>query len=191
MTYFSRLSDIVTCQLSELLNGSDNPLAAIQQIASEMEQGLSGAKRSVNAAQLAEDRIRAELEESRSQVALWMARARAELEQGEEDLARRALLRKRELEDLLAGLQQQHAAAVATREQLTTTLRAIEARMSEVRRKEQDLSQNRASGAELRAAAAGNAETALARAPASPLDKSRAAQVEADLEALRRELGAR
>lgn len=188
MAYFSRLSDIVTCHLSELLSGSNDPLATIRQIAGEIEQGVVGAKRSVNSAQLAEERIRNELQENRDQATQWMGRARAELEAGREDVARRSLMRKRELEDLLAGLEQQHVASLATLDQMRTTLHAIEARMSEVRRKEQDL-QNQAAGQ------TSGSSTATGNAPLSavevstPIDKARAAEIDAELEALRRELG--
>ncbi len=45
-----------------------------------------------------------------------------------------ALLRKREVGDLVAGLEQQLTASLATRDHLQTTLRAIEARRAEAQR---------------------------------------------------------
>ena len=198
MSYFSRLTDIVTCNLTELLAREAVPLDALRRIILEMEEGVSGARRSVATAAAAEARLAAEMNEHRTQIAYWTAKAREELGLGHEDQARFALLRKREIDDLIAGLQQQQAAATATREHLATTLRALEARLAETRRKQQAL-------IDQTAGAAGPADTdfqtggetgikGAARAGveqpgASPYDKARAAQIEAELDALRRELG--
>ncbi|MGQ0633970.1 MAG: PspA/IM30 family protein [Planctomycetaceae bacterium] len=180
MTYFSRLSDIISCKLEDLLADAPDPAAAVARIISEIEEGLAGAKRSVNSAANAEDRLRAELAERAAQVGYWAQQAREELLAGREDGARQALSRKKEAEDLQAGLEQQLAAATSTREHLTTTLRAIDARLAEARRRQQDLANG------LKTAPHG-ARVPHAGEPA-PLDRSRAAQVEAELEALRKEL---
>ena len=45
MSYFSRLTDIVTCNLTELLAREADPAAALEGIIAEMQEGLAGAKR--------------------------------------------------------------------------------------------------------------------------------------------------
>lgn len=148
MTYFSRLSDIVTCNLNELLDREADPHAAILSILREMEAGVAGANRSVATATSNQQRIQSEIDDHRRHIAHWQDKAREELSAGHEEAARRALMRKREVEDLIAGLQQQHTAAVSTSEQLETTRRALEARLAEARRlQEQILSQSNASSA--------------------------------------------
>ena len=184
MSYFSRLTDIVTCKLSEILEHADDPQVAIERIISEMEEGLAGASRSVSSALASEERLRTELEEHRVQVGSWTSRAKQELEAGSEDQARQALMRKREVEDVIAGLQQQHQAAIATRDHLSTTLRAIEARLIEARRKLQQLESSKTSEhPDAPPSAAG-----IGSMPDSPLSDDRAKRIEAELEALKREL---
>ena len=183
MSYFSRLSDIVSCKLDDLLTEAGDPAAAMARIVSEIEEGLAGARRSVAAAASAEQRLQGELADRGTQVTYWGDKARAELAAGHEESARQALFRKRESDDLLAGLRQQLAAATSTREHLSTTLRAIEARLAEARRRQDDLI---ATGKLVRTG------MPLEIGPVSvstPYDRSRMEQVEADLEALRRELG--
>ena len=51
MTYFSRLTDIVTCNLTRLLAEADDTVAALQEIIAEMEAGMAGARRSMQTAQ--------------------------------------------------------------------------------------------------------------------------------------------
>ena len=42
MSYFSRLTDIVTCNLTEILARETDPLAAVGEIIAEMQEGLAG-----------------------------------------------------------------------------------------------------------------------------------------------------
>lgn len=190
MAYFSRLTEIVTCNLTSLLADSADPAAAIREIVQEMEEGVGGARRSCQTAASNEHRLSTEMDAHRTQIAFWAAKAREELGKQNEVLAREALLRKREIEDLMAAVQQQLQAAAATREQLQTTLRALEARLADARRKEYEL----AAVTPLTDTEVLDAQpTAMGSHPRHvelevPIDKQRAAQIEDDLEALRREM---
>ena len=190
MTYFSRLTEIVTCNLNSLLAESEDQALAIREIIQEMEEGVGGARRSCQTAASNEHRLTTEMDAHRTQIAFWTAKAREELGKQNEELAREALLRKREIEDLVAALQQQQAAASATREQLQTTLRALEARLADARRKELELAavvpltDTKMLDAQTTAMGSGPRRVELDL----PVDKQRAAQIEDDLEALRREM---
>lgn len=193
MTYFSRLSDIVTCNLNELLAREADPYAAILSIIREIEAGVAGANRSVATATSNQQRIQAEIDEHLRQVEHWRQQARAEVTSGREEAARRALMRKREVEDLVAGLEQQLAAAKSTREQLETTRRALEARLAEGRRI-QELLLSQQSGAGMGDTAHGSlADTKVLTAEELEEDRSvsigRDPAIEDELNALKRELG--
>lgn len=177
MSYFSRLTDIITCNLSELLAKADDPRAAIEQVLREMDEGLAGARRIAATAAAQEEHLSRDIDAHRTQALTWAEKAKEHLRQGRESEARQALLRKREVEDLIAGLQQQHDAAVKNRDHLATICRAVEARYADAVRK--------------RAALLGEAASDIA-APAVPPPShaaDRLSQVDAELEALKRELG--
>lgn len=178
MSYFSRLTDIVTCNLSQLLAEAKDPLAAIEAILREMEEGLSGARRSVATAAANEERLSAEIQEHRTQALDWAQKAKDHLVAQSENEARQCLLRKREMEDLVAGLQQHLQSAVATREHLSTMQHALEARLAEALRKRAVL-RGEDVGLEARPAAA---------TASLPLSVDRHSQIDAELEALKREL---
>ena len=135
MPYFSRLTDIVTCSLTALLEGVEDPAAALAEIIHEINQGIEGAKRSAKTAASNALSLHSEIDEQKEQVAYWVAQAKAKLADGSDDLARQALLRKREVESLLAALVDQHRAATATQHHLTTTLHALQARLAEAERR--------------------------------------------------------
>lgn len=183
MSYFSRLTDIVTCNLTEILAQESDPQAAIQTIIKEMEDGLAGAKRSVTTANGSVAKLNREIGEHQSQADKWMDQAKAELQKGNEAGARTALMRKQEIEDVVAGLEQQHAAAIATRDHLQTMLRALEARLTEARRKLRQLEQG-FTEEEPQSAKLNEPEDDFLEA-----DGSRVDQVEAELDALKKMLG--
>ncbi len=189
MTYFSRLTEIVTCNLNVILADAADPIAAIREIILEMEEGVSGARRSCQTAASNEHRLTTEMDAHRTQIAFWSAKAKEELTRQNEAQAREALLRKREIEDLVAALQQQQQAATATREHLQTTLRALEARLADARRKELEL----VSTAPLVETRFLDTQPTASSTPRrveldTPVDQQRAAQIEDELEALRREM---
>ena len=175
MTFFSRLSDIVSCNLSELLAQSVDPAATLRQLISEMDEGLSGARRSVQAASRSVERLQSEIAEHKSQRDHWLQQARQDVAHGREELARGSLRRKQELEDLLGGLEQQLNAAVSTQEHLQKMFRAIEARLADAHRRQE-------AGQPL-----GSASNSATVENASWSDPSREAQIEAELAALRLE----
>lgn len=175
MAHFSRLTDIVECNLTSLLGRSDDPQQLLSELIKEMEEGLAGARRSMETARKNEDRLRDELGENQKQVTYWANKARAAVQAQDEDQARLALIRKREHDDLLASLEHSLKAASETVEHLSKTYRALTARLSESQRKAQVL----ATGGSLDAE-----ESATDR-----VDTAVANEIEDELAALKREMG--
>jgi phage shock protein A len=183
MSYFSRLTDIVTCNLSELLAREADPQQALRRIIAEMEEGLGGAQRSVTAARSSMKRIEEEMADHRTRAEGCLRKAKDSLAASDEAQARLALLRKQEIEDVIAGLEQQLRAAKATAEHLATTQRALDARLAEARRKLERL-KNGAPVADPDDSSEADTPVALEN-----LDAQRARRIEEELEALRQQLG--
>lgn len=183
MSYFSRLTDIVTCNLTSLLKNAEDPAKEIEQIIAEMNEGLAGVHRSVKSATGNQEAIEGELREHREQISQWVEAAKQALAAGDEVEARNSLVRKQEIEDLMAGLEQQHQAALATCKHLTTTLHALEARLSEAKRKQRELTDP---GRTIKFSTPASADLPPDK---SSLSSSRSEQIESELAALKRELG--
>ncbi|MFN9370829.1 MAG: PspA/IM30 family protein [Planctomycetaceae bacterium] len=183
MTYYSRLSDIVSYRIEDLLAESPDRRGAIARIVSEIRDGLTGAQRSVAGAQKSVDRLLAELSERQGQSEALTTEARQQLVSGNESAARQTLLRRRECLDLLAGIEQQLVAARSTHEHLQTILKAVEARLAEALRLQAELQ----SGMLMLAAMSYTPEKSLSNNP--PTETARMKLVEEELLALRRELG--
>jgi phage shock protein A len=183
MTYYSRLSDIVSYRIEDLVAESPDRRGAIARIVAEIRDGLTGAQRSVTGAQKSVNRLLGELSERQGQAESLNTQARQQLVSGNESAARQTLLRRRECLDLLAGIEQQLAAARSTHEHLQTILKAVEARLAEALRLQEELQ----SGMRVFAAISYSSEKSLSNNPQS--ETARMNLVEEDLLALRRELG--
>ena len=177
MPFFSRLTDIVTCSLSDLLAESGDPDAALAEIIAEMELGRAGAARSVATAAGTVARLNRDVAEQRRDADRWQAEAKRELSAGREAEARTALVRRREATDVIAGLEQELVSAEELHRHLQTTARALEARLNDAKRKRAAL----AAGEALPADATPAPEPAAADAGDDGIDD--------ELAALRAELG--
>lgn len=175
MPYFSRLTDIVTCNLTLLLKEAENPQETLEQIIKEMKDGVAGAHRSAATATRNLEKIEAEITEQTGQIDGWVGRAKAYLERNEEAPARQALMRKKEVEALIAGLEQQRSAAAATCRHLQTTLAALEARVADAERR--------------RAGLPGDDQAGLLKASPVEVASGPNWNVEDELAALKKEVG--
>ena len=139
MNYFSRLTDIVTCNLNEILAQKRIRRPRLRKSSPKWRpawRGLAG--RSPRRPPTKSGSARS-WQNSVQQAEQLTEEARNGLRADDESAARLALLRKQEVVDVVGGLEQQLKAAHATREHLTTTLRALEARLSEARRRQLEL----------------------------------------------------
>jgi len=179
MPHFSRLTDIITCSLTEILNSSADPEKTLLEIIDEMNEGLSACRRNVRSSSKNSERLQREIVEYESQVTEWKDRAKQLLSERDEDGARDALRRKVEVEDLIAGLRPELEAATSAGQHMLRIQKALEARHAEaVRRMEEMTGQTPSPRPQ--------SETAAVSASAASQQRTR--EVEAELEALKREL---
>jgi phage shock protein A len=180
MPHFSRLTDIVTCSLTEILESADDPAATLREVIEEMEEGLLAARRSATAAAGNRDRLQEEINQHASQAEYWHNTAKASLKANDEAGARDALARKVEIEDLIDGLKPEVDAAQSTHQHMLRIQKALEARHSDAIRRLTELT-GETTSVKL------ESETAIHSAAVAQQEKND--EIEAELESLRREMG--
>lgn len=181
MPHFSRLTDIVTCNLTDILNSSEDPTTTLREIIAEMEEGLAACRRSVRTSGNNFQRLKREIDQYQQQIDDWFNVAKQHLSAGDETNARNALTRKVELEGLVEGLIPEMEAANSTCQHMHRIQKALEARQSDAARR---LSELTGDAAEIPL----ESETAIHAANAAAQEKQ--VEIDAELDALRRELGA-
>jgi len=139
MGIFARLSDIVTANVNLLLDKAEDPERMLAQVIREMEDGLAASRRHGAIAIAAERRLGRELDQNHTAAEHYREQARLALTHQREDLARQALGRKLEHDDLAQVLEGQYTSARATGNEVRAALHALEARLAEARRKQRIL----------------------------------------------------
>src|SRR5215475_7128980 len=100
MGIMDRVATVIRSNLNHLINKAEDPEKMLEQIVVEMRQQLVTAKREVAVAIADEKRLGAQLEAEAEQVREWDRRAALAVQKGEDDLAREALRRKSDHEQL-------------------------------------------------------------------------------------------
>jgi phage shock protein A len=136
---FKRISDVLTANLNDLVDRVEDPERMIKQLIREMEENVNSAREGVIDALASEKQLAKELDNQRRQSDEWYNRARRAMENGNETLAREALLRKKEHDDLAGNLQGSWQSAKRTSERLKAQLRALEGKLEEARLKKGSL----------------------------------------------------
>lgn len=134
MGFFGRISDIISANLNDMTEGFEDPEKMLKQAVREMEETIAEVTAQTAKAMANETTLSRELERNRTQKQQWLDRAQKAVEEGNDDLARKALTRKGEHEKLADALQDQLAAAQEASGSLRRQLAAMKAKLSEGKR---------------------------------------------------------
>jgi phage shock protein A len=134
MGVFKRISDIISANLNDLTEGFEDPERMLKQAVREMEETIADVTNQTAKAMANETTLSRELERNRTQQQQWQGRAEKAVEEGNEDLARKALARKNEHEKLVAALKDQLDAAQEASGSLRCQLAGMKAKLAEGKR---------------------------------------------------------
>lgn len=139
MGIFKRISDIIAANINYMLDKAEDPEKMIKQVISEMEDRIQEARAATAQAIAAEKRLRQEVDTNQQQLEEWRQKAMQAVQSDSDDLARKALMRKKEHEHVLASLEPQWDAAHSASENLKIQLQALQAKLAEAKRKQSAL----------------------------------------------------
>lgn len=104
MGIFTRFMDIVNSNINSLLDKAEDPEKMIRLMMQEMEDTLVDLKSSCAAKIASRSRVTREQNDLESKVTRWAERAKLAVEKGRDDLAREALIEKKEAQAVLDEL---------------------------------------------------------------------------------------
>lgn len=135
MGVFSRFLDIVNANINALLDKAEDPEKMIRLMIQEMEDTLIELKSSAAAKMATLAKSKREYNEFEEEMKRWQARAELAISKGREDLAREALLAKRQISERLEPL----LAQIASSEELISVAKSeidqIEQKLASVKQK--------------------------------------------------------
>jgi phage shock protein A len=135
MGLFGRLGTLIRSNINELINRAEDPEKMLNQVLVDMKGQLVEAKKQVAIAIADEKRIKKQYEQELAKAQDWEKKAMLAVRAGNDDLARAALARKGEHDELAATLKEQWEAQKQSVEQLKEALRSLDAKIEEAKRK--------------------------------------------------------
>ena len=135
MGIFSRLGTLVKSNLNDLISRAEDPEKVLGQVLLEMQQQLVEAKKSVAVAIADEKKLQKQYNSELDKAKEWERKAMVAVRAGDDALARQALQRKQEHENLSQQFQQQWVAQKSAVDKLKDALRLLSNKIEEAKRK--------------------------------------------------------
>jgi phage shock protein A len=135
MGIFSRLAQLIRSNLNDLISKSEDPEKMLNQVVLDMSLQLTEAKKQVAASIADEKRLAKQFEQEAANSSEWERRAMMALRAGNEELAKEALARKKEHDQLAATFKDQWGKQKAAVDQLKKALRLLNDKIEEAKRK--------------------------------------------------------
>ncbi len=139
MGIFGRLSDILSANINDLIDRAEDPQKMMDQMIREMQEQLRDAKIQVAKAIADEKRLQHQLKQNETQSQNWESKAVLALKKGDERLAKEALKQKKTYDGLTESLRPQWEQQNDLSSKLKDSLRALESKIDEARRKKEIL----------------------------------------------------
>ena len=135
MSIFTKLSTVIKSNINDLISRAENPEKMLNQIILDMRDQLAKAKREVAAAIADERKLRAQLNDEVKETRQWEHRAMLAVKEGRDELAKQALIRQTEHADRASKMDETWNAQVAETEKLKSSLRQLNEKIEEAKRK--------------------------------------------------------
>jgi phage shock protein A len=135
MGIFSRLAQLIRSNLNDLISKSEDPEKMLNQVVLDMSSQLTEAKKQVAASIADEKRLAKQFEQEAANSVEWERRAMMALRAGNEELAKEALARKKEHDQLATTFKDQWSKQKAAVDQLKKALRMLNDKIEEAKRK--------------------------------------------------------
>ncbi len=135
MGFFGRLATLIKSNLNDLISKSEDPEKMLNQVIVDMNQQLVEAKKQVAVAIADEKRLQKQYNNEKGITEDWHKKAMLAVRSGDDELAKEALTRKKEHEQLGAAYEEQWRKQQHAVNQLKTALRALNNKIEEAKRK--------------------------------------------------------
>jgi phage shock protein A len=135
MGIFDRFKRVVKSNLNEMISKAENPEKMLNQLIVDMNQQLIESKKSVASAIADEKKLERQMNENVGQSKEWERKAMLAVKAGKDNLAKEALLRKQDFENIAVQYRTQWDAQHDSVEKLKEALRQLQQKIEEASRK--------------------------------------------------------
>ena len=135
MGIFSRLKTLISSNVNDVINKAEKPEKMLNQLLIDMNEQLIESKKAVAMAIADEKKLQREIDNQEAQARDWERKAMLAVQQGKDDLAKEALLRKQEYDNAFIEYHKQWESQKASVDKLKESLRELQNKIEEAQRK--------------------------------------------------------
>lgn len=135
MGFFGRLATLIKSNLNDLISKSEDPEKMLTQIIVDMNAQLVEVKKQVAVAIADQKRLERQWQGEKAVADEWHKKAMLAVKAGDDELAKEALMRKKEHEQLSNGYEDQFKKQTAAVNQVKLALQALNNKIGEAKRK--------------------------------------------------------
>jgi phage shock protein A len=135
MGIFSRIKTLVSSNVNDMISKAEKPEKMLNQLIIEMNEQLIESKKAVALAIADEKKLEREKENQQNLAREWERKAMLAVKAGQDDLAKEALLRKKEYDDAFTEYNKQWETQKAAVDKLKESLRDLQNKIEEAQRK--------------------------------------------------------
>ncbi|MDE6918483.1 MAG: PspA/IM30 family protein [Lachnospiraceae bacterium] len=136
MSIFHRISDILKANINDLLDRAEDPEKMVKQIIADMEEQVRDATEALGQAMASEKQAYAQLEKARSNSREWENKAKMALQAGNQELAKKALTSKVEIDKNVQSLQDSYDEIAAQTSELHARVEVLRQKLEEARQRQ-------------------------------------------------------
>lgn len=136
MAIFERISDLVRSNINDLIDKAENPEKMVKQIIIDMEDQLRKSTQSLGTAMGSLNSVKKQLSTAQEQSLTWQNKAKACLEQGNEDLAKQALENKVKQDQMVSQYQEMVNSMEAQVTEIKSQIDILKQKLEEARSKQ-------------------------------------------------------
>ncbi len=136
MAIFERISDLVRSNINDLIDKAENPEKMVKQIIIDMEDQLRKATQGLGTAMGSYNQVKKQLEGAQEQSKVWESKAKTCLEQGNEELAKKALENKVQQDKMVAQYQEMCNSMEAQVNEIKSQIDILKQKLEEARSKQ-------------------------------------------------------
>lgn len=136
MSIFNRISDILKANINDLLDRAEDPEKMVKQIIADMEEQVRDATEALGQAMASEKQAYAQLEKARQNSREWEDKAELAINAGNEELARKALTSKVEVDKNIQAFQVSYDQIAAQTSELHSRVEVLRQKLEEARQRQ-------------------------------------------------------
>lgn len=136
MAIIERISDLVRANINDLIDKAENPEKMVKQIIIDMEDQLRKATQGLGTAMGSFNQVKKQLENAQEQSNVWQSKAKTCLEQGNEELAKKALENKVSQDKMVAQYQEMTTSMEAQVNEIKLQIDMLKQKLEEARSKQ-------------------------------------------------------